>query len=250
MRVEEAEAVVVRELFAQYLEPGGSRAGLAKPLYRLGVPSPTGKRCWYPNTIRLILTNPASTGQVDAGRRRTRPAGARWSALRPVGRRGESDTPAPPETWLAVAPIPAVVSQDQFDQVRPGAGETGPEPAVCAAAQHCSPLSLTGAGQLRGLPPGVHRALCSSGVTAAVARRTPSSPVASSAVGRALSQPRSSTELVWGDLCALLTHPQSLRHALERAHSGHWLPQELRRAASAVRRGRQQLGACDRLSEG
>jgi site-specific DNA recombinase len=32
VRVEEAEAVVVRELFARYVEPGGSRAGLAKPL--------------------------------------------------------------------------------------------------------------------------------------------------------------------------------------------------------------------------
>src|SRR5262252_4255971 len=80
VRVEEAEAVVVRELFAQYLAPGGSLAGLAKRLYTLGVPTPMGKRCWHPNTIRLILTNPAYTGQVYAGRRRTRDARLRWSA--------------------------------------------------------------------------------------------------------------------------------------------------------------------------
>ena len=33
VRVEEAEAAVVRELFVQNLEPGGSLAGLAKHLY-------------------------------------------------------------------------------------------------------------------------------------------------------------------------------------------------------------------------
>jgi site-specific DNA recombinase len=32
---------------------------------------------------------------------------------------------------------------------------------------------------------------------------------------------------VWQDLCAVLTHPQRLADALERAHSGQWLPQEL-----------------------
>jgi site-specific DNA recombinase len=62
--------------------------------------------------------------------------------------------------------------------------------------------------------------------------------------------------LVWGDLCDLcdlcdlLTHPQSLQHALERAHGGHWLPQELQARREQVRRGRQQLEAqLDRLSE-
>lgn len=64
VRVEEAEAAVVREVFAQYLEPGGSLAGMAKRLFALGVPTPTGKRCWHPNTVRLLLTNPAYIGQV------------------------------------------------------------------------------------------------------------------------------------------------------------------------------------------
>jgi site-specific DNA recombinase len=84
VRVEEAEAAVLREVFAQYLEPGGSLAGVAKRLFALGVPTPTGKRCWHPNTVRLLLTNPAYTGQVYTGRSRARPEQARWSALRPV----------------------------------------------------------------------------------------------------------------------------------------------------------------------
>jgi hypothetical protein len=51
-------------------------------------------------------------------------------------------------------------------------------------------------------------------------------------------------------LCDLLTHPQSLHYALERAHGGHWLPQQLQARREQVRRGRQQLEAqLDRLSE-
>jgi site-specific DNA recombinase len=34
-------------------------------------------------------------------------------------------------------------------------------------------------------------------------------------------------DLVWQDLCQVLTQPDILAHALERAHGGHWLPQEL-----------------------
>jgi site-specific DNA recombinase len=31
-------------------------------------------------------------------------------------------------------------------------------------------------------------------------------------------------ELVWEDLCEVLTHPEHVRAALERAHGGEWLP--------------------------
>jgi site-specific DNA recombinase len=118
VRVEEAEAAVVRDVYAHYLEPGGSLAGVAKRLCALGVPTPTGKRCWHPNTIRLLLTNPAYTGQVYAGRSRARPAQGRWSALRPVRPGRRCAAPLPPAAWIPVAPVPALVSQEQFDQVQ------------------------------------------------------------------------------------------------------------------------------------
>ena len=35
-------------------------------------------------------------------------------------------------------------------------------------------------------------------------------------------------ELVWEDLCKLLTHPERIRNALQRAHGGEWLPQEFK----------------------
>jgi site-specific DNA recombinase len=56
--------------------------------------------------------------------------------------------------------------------------------------------------------------------------------------------------LVWDDLCRLLTAPAALRSALERAHGGHWLPQELQARRDGLRRGqasiRQQI---ERLTE-
>ena len=249
VRVEEAEAVVVGELFAQYLEPGGSLAGLAKHLYTLGVPTPTGKRCWHPNTIRLILTNPAYTGQVYSGRRRVRRARLRWSALRPVGHHGESATPAPPETWLAVAHIPALVSQDQFDQVQAKLAQNQQfarrhntaHSYLLRALVSCGVCHLGCSGR------------CSHPGDAYYCCRGKTHPIQSGRQQRCRARfipAQRLDELVWGDLCDLLTHPQSLHQALERAHGGHWLPQELQARREQVRRGHQQREAqLERLSE-
>jgi site-specific DNA recombinase len=34
--------------------------------------------------------------------------------------------------------------------------------------------------------------------------------------------------VVWKDLCEVLSHPESITDALQRAHGGQWLPQELK----------------------
>ena len=47
--------------------------------------------------------------------------------------------------------------------------------------------------------------------------------------------------LVWQDLCELLAHPESIAYALERAHGGHWLPQELQARKDALRKGQGSL---------
>src|SRR5215207_6363603 len=56
--------------------------------------------------------------------------------------------------------------------------------------------------------------------------------------------------LVWEDLCRLLNEPEAIRFALERAHGGHWLPQDLQARRQALRRGQvsvqQQI---ERLTE-
>src|SRR5919206_487247 len=56
--------------------------------------------------------------------------------------------------------------------------------------------------------------------------------------------------LVWDDLCQVLTHPETLRLALERAHGGHWLPQELQGRGETLRRGQTGLQRqVERLTE-
>jgi site-specific DNA recombinase len=117
VRVEPTEAAIVAALFARYLETSGSLGGLAKYLTAQGLPSPTGKACWKGSSVRSILTNPADTGHVYAGRVASRPARVRRSAVQPVGPRARSAA-VPPEEWLPVAITPAVVSQEQFAHVQ------------------------------------------------------------------------------------------------------------------------------------
>ena len=57
-------------------------------------------------------------------------------------------------------------------------------------------------------------------------------------------------ELVWADLCELLTHPEQVSQALARAHGGQWLPQELQARQEGLRRGQVSLGQqLERLTE-
>ena len=53
-------------------------------------------------------------------------------------------------------------------------------------------------------------------------------------------------ELVWADLCALVTDPAQVTCALARAQSGAWLPQELQARQAAIG---QALGQLDRQEQ-
>ena len=118
VRVEEAEAVVVQALFGRYVQPGESLCSLSNYLKRLNVPSATGKTRWTTAALRRILSNPAYTGVVYAGRGRSQPSKARRSPLAPVGQRGRTYQPTAPEQWILVGHIPALVSQERFEQVQ------------------------------------------------------------------------------------------------------------------------------------
>ena len=48
-------------------------------------------------------------------------------------------------------------------------------------------------------------------------------------------------DLVWQDLCDVLTHPDSIARALERAQAGAWLPQELQARRTQVQSGMEHL---------
>jgi site-specific DNA recombinase len=57
-------------------------------------------------------------------------------------------------------------------------------------------------------------------------------------------------EVVWRDLCEVLTHPESITDALRRAHGGQWLPQELKARQENLREGRAALERqLERLTE-
>src|SRR6266511_2752270 len=118
VRIDPAEGAVVRELFTRYLEAPETIRGLVKYMLRLGLPSPRGRACWSAASVRGLLTNPASTGQVYSGRQRMRPARRRRSATHPIGPLAQGWDPIAPEAWQLVATIPAIVSPAHFAQVQ------------------------------------------------------------------------------------------------------------------------------------
>jgi len=115
--LEPAEAAVVAEIFARYLQPGASLFKVARILRESHICSPTGRPVWALASVRAILSNPVYTGQVYAGRMRYRSPAVRRSATHPIGRSHDSASLTPPEEWIPVATIPAIVTQTQFDQV-------------------------------------------------------------------------------------------------------------------------------------
>jgi site-specific DNA recombinase len=48
-------------------------------------------------------------------------------------------------------------------------------------------------------------------------------------------------DLVWRDVCEVLTHPHSIAQALERAQAGAWLPQELQARRAQLLQGLEHL---------
>jgi site-specific DNA recombinase len=234
LQIDPVAAVVVQELFADYAAGGVTLHALAARLTSRGVPTPTGKPVWRPNSIRQLLTNPAYKGQAASGRRRTTPARQRKSALEPVGR-GVSTRAHPSQEWIMV-PVPALVAAEQFDLVQ----------RRLASNQRSARRSTTHPYLLRGLVScGVCRLSC-RGVT-----RTASDTryryyrclgkQASVASGRLQPCPArfipatQLDQLVWADLCAVLQQPQLAAQALQRARSGAWVPKELRRRQATLR---------------
>jgi site-specific DNA recombinase len=255
VRPDEAKAAVVAEIFAAYLEPGASLFGVSRHLRDIGVPAPRGGKAWSTATLRGILTNPVYAGGVYAGRVRYRPARIRRSATHPIGRPHDSAVPLPAEEWVFVAEVPALVSQEQFD----------------LAAEK---LSKNKSFARRNNKANEHllRALVSCGAcmqaSIACARTGRKSNdrkqryyVCSGKFNKAHTMPEEKCpsryapaeqldEIVWKDLCEVLTHPESITDALRRAHGGQWLPQELKARQENLRRGRAALGRqLERLTE-
>jgi site-specific DNA recombinase len=242
VRTEPGEAVLVAQLFDWYLEPRATLYQLTARLAGLGVATPTGKPRWTVASVRGILRNPAYAGRALTNRTRPAPASRRRSALLPAGR-GESHAPRPEQDWIEV-PVPQVVSAEIFAQVQAkldtnqqGAARNTRHEYLLRALVSCGACRLACTG--RQLHPGYRYYLCrgrTDPLRAAEGRRCTARYIPAGQLD----------DLVWADLCALLTDPAQVTRALARAGGGAWLPQELQARQATIR---QALGQLDRQQQ-
>jgi site-specific DNA recombinase len=241
VRLDPAEAAVVAEIYAAYLEDGVGLLCLAKKLYAQSIPSPTGKPRWGLATLRGILTNPAYTGQVYACRMRYRPPKIRRSATHPIGHPHDSGVLNPREEWIPVAEIPAIVSQEQFDLVQ---GKLAKNQSF--ASRH----NTTHHYLLRALVScGICQLSCYARTTAGKSYgyyvcSGKEDAVQNQMIAKCPSRfmpAQQLDDLVWQDLCDLLTHPEMIAQAMECAQGNSWLPQELQSRQENLHRGQVSL---------
>ena len=237
VRQDEAEVAVVATLFALYDDARCSLFSLASKLQRDAIVPPRGGRRWNVTTVRDILTNPVYTGYIYAGR------------IQASCGPGTPRRTRPREEWIAVAPVPAVVTQEQFDRVQDKLAQNQQfarrnntaHPYLLRALVSCGVCGLSCTG--RSLSPGYRYYQCRGKLSALYSHRDTTCPAR-------LSPAAQLDALVWDDLCQMLTHPETIRRALERAHGGHWLPQELQAHRDTLRHGQASLQRqIERLTE-
>src|SRR5215469_3686343 len=237
VRVDPSEAALVAQLFDWYLEPGATIYRLAGRLTDLGVRTPMGGPRWNVASVRGILRNPSYAGRALSNRTQVAPARGRKSAMLPAGP-GQSHAPRPQEDWITV-PVPPIVSEEAFAQVQAkldanqqGAARNTRHEYLLRALISCGACRLGCTG--RQTAAGYRYYLCRG--------RTDPLRVAQGERCTARYIPAGQLdELVWADLCELLTDPAHVTRALARARSGAWLPQELHARQATIRQAQGQL---------
>jgi site-specific DNA recombinase len=246
-RLEETEAAHVAFLFDSYLEVGQSLSGVAKQLTRLGIKTPAGGKTWHPSSLRQLLTNPTYTGTLYANREHVTVARQRRSPLQPVGHR-ESSVPTPPTDWIEVCQVPRMVSQERFAQVQAKLRENASLASRNNTAHPYLLKSLVSCGLCRGACVGVTR-----GTHSYYLCHGKWHPIHTHQEERCRSRyipVGQLDELVWQDLCHLLSDPANLTEALQRAQGGDWLPQEKQAQREQHRKALATLTAqMERLTE-
>ena len=242
VRTEPGEATLVAQLFDWYLEPQATIYRLAARLTGLGVPAPRGGPRWNTASVRGILRNPSYAGRALSNRIQVAPARSRKSAMLPAGP-GISHAPRPEEDWIAV-PVPAIVSEETFAQVQAkldanqqGAARNTRHEYLLRALISCGACRLGCTGRQTGA--GYRYYLCRG--------RTDPLRVAQGQRCTARYIPAGQLdELIWADLCTLLTDPAQVTRALARAQGGAWLPQELQARQATIG---QALGQLERQQQ-
>ena len=238
LRRDEVSAVIIAQLFAWYLEERATLYSVAKRLTESGVPTPTGTPRWNVATVRGILRNPLYTGTAYANRTQAVAARQRKSALLPVGA-GDSTCPRPPEEWIAIT-VPAIITAETFEMVQEKLSKNmqgarrhnTSHDYLLRALVSCGTCRLSATGRV--VHPGYCYYLCRG--------RRDSLRAAQGARCQARYIPAQQLDdLVWQDLCEVLTDPEQIARALQRARGGDWLPQELQARQQGVRRAITQL---------
>jgi len=181
---------------------------------------PLPQKRWGLATLRGVLTNPTYTGRVYAGRTHPRPARIRRLATHPLGHPYDSVVAVPREEWILVADIPAIVSQEQFDLVQAklarnqsfATRHNTTHQYLLRALVSCGICQLACCG--RTSPNGRYSYYICTGKDRLVQNRREEKCPARLIPARQLD------DLVWQDLCDLLTHPQAIAVAMERALGG------------------------------
>jgi site-specific DNA recombinase len=248
----------IQELFLGYLQEQATLsqlvATLVATLERQGIPTPQGGRHWNRSTVRWLLSNPVYMGHVYAGRTRTYPSTRRRSALQPVAERGARMELADRQEWMLVTTIPAIVSPDVFDRVQATLAEnrrlarrhTSTGQYLLRALVSCGVCGYACTGRqekpryayatppicVPGRPPRDRGGRICPNLPKSLgehcpARYIPARYIPARYIPARYIPVRALDELVWRDLCAVLTHPESIAHALHRSQAGTWLPQDL-----------------------
>jgi site-specific DNA recombinase len=239
VRLEPDEAAVIGEMVVWYLHEGLSLLGITKRLIARHIPTPSGHWRWNQATVRGILANPVYTGTVFLGRYRSTPAKHRQSALVPIGRGSGGHPLADPAQWVAVAQVPAIVSQEHFDQVQARLAHNQQfarrnntaHAYLLRALVSCGTCHLACTGRSREAYAYYTCRGKSHAIVSCRDEKCPSRFIPASQLD----------ELVWQDLCKVLTHPESIAQALHRAQAGYWLPQELQARRENLRKARVSL---------
>ena len=212
--------VVVQQIFAWYAQESLSLSDLARRLTDAGIVTATGKARWNAATVRWILQNEVYTGTAYGNCHRTIPSHQRGPALRPVGN-GVSHTRHPREDWIAV-PVPALVTPEVFAAVAAKLAQNRGyakrnntrHEYLLRALISCGHCRLCAVGCYQG---GYAYYVCTG-------RRADSDKHCQARYAPAGTL----DELVWQDLCAVVSSPEQLTTALARAQGGDWLTADVR----------------------
>jgi site-specific DNA recombinase len=226
VRLDPVKAEVVRQIFAWYTDPEipATLYWIAKKLTDQGVPTPRGGARWNVASLRGMLRSPAYAGMAYSGRTQPAPSKARKSALQPVGP-GQSTRRTPPQEWIGVS-VPAIIDQETFDAAQRRLAQNKQmarrnnktHDYLLRGLVSCGRCKLSSMG--RSLHGDYYYYVC-RGRTDALRAAKGERCKARYAPARALD------ELVWQDLCYIVSDPAVITHELQRARSGEWLPQAL-----------------------